>query len=167
MTVIRPARAVLRHGASELGHGQDHDVLHTVTQVVVQSPDSFAQLTQAARQLPLSPALANVRIPSTQIGKGDLHAHVGFHELGDLAKRSAEVSVRVLGAARRLVASGIDGLQSTNRFERLFSRGRDRVSSFGAIEAPEGRADLVVPVYSEFAQVRDGQRWMVALHHSR
>src|SRR5688572_29258262 len=92
VAVVGAAVAVLEHRAAELRHGEDHDVAHTVAEVLGEGGEGGAEIAQTVGELALLAALRDVRIPAFHVREGDLQTHVGADELGDLAHRLAEAA---------------------------------------------------------------------------
>jgi hypothetical protein len=85
-------------GAAELGHRQHDDVGQAVAEVTREGGQRGTEVTQPIGELALIGALAHVRVPAVDVGKGDPQTHVGADELGDLPQRLAEAPARVVGA---------------------------------------------------------------------
>src|SRR5881409_422063 len=79
MPVISAARAVLPDRAPELGHRDDHDVMHTVSQVAVQRCETITKILQTIRKLAARAALIGMSVPSGDIRKGHLQSNFRFH----------------------------------------------------------------------------------------
>ena len=79
VTVIGAARAVFARGAAELAHGDEADVRHSVSQVLIERGDCIAELAEQIRQLPLGRPRADfvdVRIPTAHLRERHFQADV-------------------------------------------------------------------------------------------
>ena len=69
VTVIGTTGAVLPHRAAKLGHGQNHHIIHAITEVGDKCRDGLREIRQTLRELTVRAALIDVSIPSTYIRK--------------------------------------------------------------------------------------------------
>jgi hypothetical protein len=117
--VIGAARAVLPHRAPELGHGEDHHIVHAIAQVVHESRHALRKVAEAIGELPLRTALIHMRIPAPDIGEGHFEPNIRLDELRDLLKPLSERRTRIRGAVGRPILQRIGGAQQFYRIEHL------------------------------------------------
>src|SRR5262245_6350152 len=101
MAVIRATVAVLTRRAAELRQGDERHVLHPISQVAIESRQTFSQIFEAVRHLTFGTALIHVGIPALDFCKSDLQADVGFDETGDLREAGAEAPSGIALSRRR------------------------------------------------------------------
>src|SRR4051812_35981828 len=125
VTMIRPARAILRDGATKLRHRDEYNIFHPFAKVIVQSADPLRQLAESAGELTLRAALREVRVPPTYVCKCDLHANIGLNELCDLAQRATEVPGWISDSLARLILRGIRLFENLDGLERIAGSSAD------------------------------------------
>ena len=76
--------AVLAHGAAELGHGGEQDLVLMRPKVGPEGADRPRQVPRLARK---GHGLLDVGVPAAGLGEGDLQTDVGLDEQRDLAQQ--------------------------------------------------------------------------------
>src|SRR5687767_12692736 len=86
VSVVGAASSVFTDRTPELRHGQQHDIVHAIAEIVVERAHSARKLPEAIGQLTLRTALVVVRVPAANVDKRDLDTHTGLDELRNLTQ---------------------------------------------------------------------------------
>src|SRR5207237_3327474 len=88
------AITILARHAAELGHGENHDIVHLVTEVGDERGDRTREIVEPLRELTRRRSLIHVRIPAADIGKRDLESDIGLDQLRDLEQTQSKLRDR-------------------------------------------------------------------------
>ena len=135
--------AVLADRAAELGHREHHDVAQPVPEVPGERREPLTQLGEARGQLPLAPALVDVRVPPGDVRERHLQAQVPLDELRDLLQRPPQPAPRVLRVVRRPILRRIRLPQQLYRLEGFLRGRRQQARRRAGVQLFEGAGEAV------------------------
>ncbi len=85
VAVVGAAVAVFARGAAELRHGDDYRVFAEIAKIGPEGGERLREVGEHVGKLAFDRAFIDVVVPSADVGKGDLHAEIGFDQLRELA----------------------------------------------------------------------------------